>query len=80
MIEPLQILVPPYLVLCDDVLISCSPGIGDAAACEAAADQVKEQRKTGSDKDSVYNWIIGVLIIVCLVLLMALALLCYRKG
>ena len=55
-------------------------GEGDEFACDAAREQAERQRNTGSDKDTVYNWIIGVLILVCLVLLMALALLCYRKG
>ena len=57
-----------------------SPGNGDKTACDKARDEAEAQRNTGSDKDTVYNWIIGVLILVCLVLLMSLALLCYRKG
>ena len=63
-----------------NITVSCSSGEGDKTACDAARDQAEAQRKSGTDKDSVYNWIIGVLIIVCLVLLMALGLLCYRKG
>ncbi|KAL5247570.1 hypothetical protein ACHWQZ_G019441 [Mnemiopsis leidyi] len=67
----------PYTLNADLRTCSCN---GDKAACDEARDEAEAQRNTGSDKDTVYNWIIGVLILVCLVLLMSLALLCYRKG